>query len=77
MDYCILMHLRLVAVQCAIPCESSLTTALIRSGSFDAGGRGVTVVEAQPAFLYIRTCGIGPDCILLFITQMLQLHLHF
>lgn len=29
MDYCILMHLRLVAVQCAIPCESSLTMALI------------------------------------------------
>jgi len=37
--------LRLVAVQCAIPCVSSLTVALIRSGSVDASGKGVTVME--------------------------------
>lgn len=39
--------LRLVAVQCAIPCVSSLTVALIGGGSVDAGGEGVTVVETQ------------------------------
>lgn len=68
--------LRLVAVQCAIPCVSSLTVALIGGGSVDAGGKDVTVVETQSAFLYIRAGGIGPDRILLFIIQVLQLHLH-
>lgn len=69
--------LRLVAVQCPIPRVSSLTVTLIGRGSVDAGGEGVTVVETQPAFLYIRTGGVGPDRILLFIIQVLQLHLHF
>lgn len=69
--------LRLVAVQCAIPCISSLTVALIGGGSVDAGSEEVTVVETQPAFLYIRAGGVGPDRILLFVIQVLQLHLHF
>lgn len=64
-------------MQCAIPRVSSLTVALIGGGSVDAGGEEVTVVEAQPAFLYIRAGGVGPDRILLFIVQVLQLHLHF
>ncbi len=69
--------LRLVAVQCAISCVSSLTVALIGGGRVDAGGEEVTVVETQPAFFYIRAGGVGPDRILLFIIQVLQLQLHF
>lgn len=67
----------MVAVQCAISCVSSLTVALVGGGSVDAGGKRVAVVETQPAFLHIRTGGIGPDRILLFFIQVLQLHLHF
>lgn len=69
--------LRLVAVQCAIPCVSSLTVALIGGGSVDAGGKGMTVVKSQSAFLNIRAGGVGPNSILLFTIQVLQLHLHF
>lgn len=59
--------LRLVAVQRAISCVSSLTVALVGGGSVDAGGKRVAVVEAQPAFFHIRAGGVGPDCILVFI----------
>lgn len=69
--------LRLVAVQRAVSCVSSLTVTLVGRGSVDAGGKGVTVVETQPAFLYIRAGGVGPDRVLLFGFHVLQLHLHF
>lgn len=67
---------RLVTVQCAIPRVTSLTVALIGGGSVDARGEGVTVVETQPAFLDIWAGGVGPDRILLFAVQVLQLQLH-
>lgn len=67
----------LVAVQRAVASVSSLTMTLIRGGSVDTSGERVTVVEAQPAFLHVRTCGIRPDRIFLLFIKNLQLHLHF
>lgn len=69
--------LRLVAVKCAISSVSPLTVALIGGRSVDACGKGVTVVESQPAFLNIRAGRVGPNRIFLLIIQVLQLHLHF
>lgn len=68
--------LRLVAVQRAVSRVSSLAVALVGGGGVDAGGEGVTVVEAQSALLHVRAGGVRPDGVLLFLVKVLQFHLH-